>query len=227
MSDNAENVIFGSDPSVTLTNVDNTISGAGQLGDGQMTLVNQGTIIADGTHALDIDTGSNAIANSGTLEATGTGGLVVHSDLANDGLLWANNGSVTLDGNVSGTGSALISGNGSLEIAGAFNEQVKFDDNASGTLKIDNAVDFSGMVSGFGSHDTIDLSNILASTASISYTANNSNSGGILTVTDGSNTANISLSGDYASADFHIAPDQTSHVLVQLEQHAQQLTAAA
>ncbi len=57
LSDNTENVIFGSDPSVTLTNVDNTISGAGQLGDGQMTLVNEGTIIATGSNALIIDTG--------------------------------------------------------------------------------------------------------------------------------------------------------------------------
>jgi hypothetical protein len=46
-------------------------------------------------------------------------------------------------------------------------------------------------------------------------------------VTDGNNTANISLSGEYASADFHLATDQTSHVLVQLEQHAQHLAATA
>ena len=102
-----------------------------------------------------------------------------------------------------------------------------FGDNAAGTLKIDNAADFSGMVSGFGAHDTIDLSNVLASTASLTYTANSSNTGGVLTVTDGSNTANIALNGEYSAADFHIAPDQTSHVLVQLEQHAQQLAAAA
>ena len=42
---------------MTLTNVDNTISGAGQIGAGQMTLINEGTIIATGTNALVIDTG--------------------------------------------------------------------------------------------------------------------------------------------------------------------------
>src|SRR6185437_14347429 len=161
MSDNAENVIFGSDPSVTLTNVDNTISGAGHLGESQMTLVNEGTIVADGNNALDIDTGSNAVVNSGTLEATGSGGLIVHSDLDNSGLLWANGGNVTLDGNVSGDGSALISGNATLEVVGAFGQDVQFDANASGTLKIDDSIDFHGMLSGFGNHDTIDLSNIL------------------------------------------------------------------
>jgi hypothetical protein len=35
------------------------------------------------------------------------------------------------------------------------------------------------------------------------------------------------LTGQYASADFHLAADQTNHVLVQLEQHAQHLAAAA
>ena len=35
LSDNAWNVILGTDPSVTLTNVDNTISGAGQIGEGR------------------------------------------------------------------------------------------------------------------------------------------------------------------------------------------------
>ena len=41
LSDSSENFIAGTIPSVTLTNVDNTISGAGQLGAGQMTLVNE------------------------------------------------------------------------------------------------------------------------------------------------------------------------------------------
>ena len=44
LSDSGDNVIAGTLPSVTLTNVDNTISGAGQIGQGHMTLVNAGTI---------------------------------------------------------------------------------------------------------------------------------------------------------------------------------------
>src|SRR5205807_5226986 len=67
LSDNSANVVFGGDPSAMLTNVDNTISGAGQLGGGQLTLVNEGTILANGSNALVIDTGTNAVGNSGTL----------------------------------------------------------------------------------------------------------------------------------------------------------------
>jgi hypothetical protein len=59
LSDSDENLISGTAPSVTLTNMDNTISGTGQLGAGQMTLINNGTIAAIGTHALVVDTGTN------------------------------------------------------------------------------------------------------------------------------------------------------------------------
>ena len=59
--------------------------GAGQVGAGQTTLINEGTIIATGTHALTIDTGTNVVTNSGTLEATGSGGLVMDSDDSNQG----------------------------------------------------------------------------------------------------------------------------------------------
>ena len=62
LSDSAQNIISGTVPGVTFTNVDNTISGAGQLGDWQTTLVNDGTIIATGTHALVIDTGPNVVS---------------------------------------------------------------------------------------------------------------------------------------------------------------------
>jgi hypothetical protein len=63
--------IGGTDPRVVFTNVDNIIAGAGQLGEGQMTLVNGGTIDASGINALVLDTESNVISNSGTPEATG------------------------------------------------------------------------------------------------------------------------------------------------------------
>jgi large repetitive protein len=231
LSDNAGNVIFGSDADVTLTNVDNTISGAGQLGDGQMTLVNEGSIIATGSNALVIGTGANSIVNSGTLEATGSGGLVVHSGVASDGVLWANGGNVTLDGDVSGSGSARISATASLAIGGAFNERIVFDDGAAGTLKLDHSADFSGILTGFGGNDVLDLSGILGASATLSYTENAQGTGGTLSVTDGTHTANIAFTGQYTASDFHVAADPGysagNHALVQLEHQAQQLAAAA
>jgi hypothetical protein len=162
LSDSGANAIFGTAPSVIFTNVDNTISGAGQLGAGQMTLDNHGTILANGANALVIDTGSNIVTNSGTLEASGSGGLVIDSALLNLGSLWADGGNITLHGAVSGSGSAMISGVATLEFGAASDQHVIFDSSAAGTLKLDAGSNFSGSVSGFDGNDTLDLRDLLA-----------------------------------------------------------------
>ena len=95
LSDSAANIIVGTGPNDTLTNVDNTISGAGQIGsgDGTLTLVNEahGTIdanVAGGT--LTLETGT-PITNNGVLEAM-------------------NGGTLQIDDPVTGSGSAIIAG---------------------------------------------------------------------------------------------------------------------
>ncbi|NTJ78703.1 cadherin-like domain-containing protein [Agrobacterium rhizogenes] len=210
LSDSASNVIFGSSDHVTLTNVDNTISGAGQIGDGHLTLVNAGTIIADGSHALVIDTGANAVSNTGTLEATGTGGLHIHSDVVNNGLLWANGGDVNLDGNVSGTGTVLVSGHAGLEIGGSFNEAITLGKDAQATITIDHAAAFTGTIAGLDGNDALRFGDISAATASFSYTENAAKTGGVLTVTDGTHTASVGLTGEYSASDFSLGHDGTS-----------------
>ena len=90
LSDSSANVIVGSTAESILTNVDNIISGAGQLGAGQLTLINElaGVIDADAMeNALVIDTGSNSVRNYGTIEATDGGSLEIKSDVSNFGSL--------------------------------------------------------------------------------------------------------------------------------------------
>jgi T1SS-143 domain-containing protein len=207
LSDDASNAIFGSGDDVTLTNVDNTISGAGQLGDGHLTLVNEGTIIANGTHALVIDTGAHAVSNTGTLEATGTGGLDIHSDVINNGVVWANGGNVDLEGNVSGTGSVLVSGHASLEIGGSFNEAITLGRDAQATITIDHAAAFTGTIAGLDGNDALRFGDISSATASFSYAENTAKTGGVLTITDGTHTASIGLTGDYSASDFSLSHD--------------------
>ena len=108
LSDSAENVIVGATQGATLTNLDNTIIGAGQLGGGQMVLINEGTIIASGQNSLVIDTGANPVNNSGTLEAIAGSELDVLSDLVNSGELRANGGNLIFAGNVSGTSCSMV-----------------------------------------------------------------------------------------------------------------------
>ena len=214
-SDSNSNIIVGTTPDATLTNVDNTISGAGQLGEGQLRLHNEGTIIASGGNALTIDTAANAIVNSGTLEAVGSGGLDIHSDIANFGLLWANGGSIAIDGDVSGTGSALINGAALFEVGGAFGQNFKLDADANATLKIDHAADFSGTVAGFDANDALDVADLaFDGNTTLSYAANSSNTGGTLTVSDGTHTANIALLGQYMAADFVMSADGFGGTLI-------------
>ncbi|HJZ95079.1 MAG TPA: hypothetical protein VKE70_01145, partial [Candidatus Solibacter sp.] len=198
LSDSDQNFISGAIPSVTLTNVDNTISGAGQLEAGQMTLVNDGTIIATGSHALVIDTGANVVTNSGTLEATGSGGLIVNSDVANSGLIWAHGGNITINGAVTGSGTAMISGTASLGFGAASSVDITFAADAAGTLTLKDAADFTGTISGFSSNDQIDLTNISYSVASVSNASYSSSTNiTTLVITDGTSTDAIKFVGNY------------------------------
>ncbi|WP_223473804.1 beta strand repeat-containing protein [Pseudomonas sp. BF-B-27] len=201
LSDNAQNVIFGGSADTVLTNADNTISGAGQLGAGQMMVVNSGLIHASGVNALVIDTGNSAVTNTGVLQASGSGGLVIESALVNSGSLWANDGNITIHGDAQGGGSATISGSAMLEFGAASDQHVTFDSGAAGTLKLDVSTAFSGSVSGFAEDDTLNFGDIaFGANTQITYAANDTGIGGLLIVNDGAHAAQIALNGQYAAA---------------------------
>ncbi|TYO63879.1 hypothetical protein FXV83_25000 [Bradyrhizobium hipponense] len=220
LSDDDHNIIAGTAPNVTLDNIDNTISGAGQLGQGSLSLSNAATILADGVHALVIDTGQNVIANAGTLEATGTGGLQINSAIINTGLLWANGGAVTALGEVSGSGSAEISGIGTIEFGAASSANVTIDANATGHLVLDDAFHFTGTVSGLTADDDVDLKGVnFSGETTLSFTENQAGTGGTLTVSDGAHTANIVLLGQYDPAGFTAKSDIASNTLIAYDPH--------
>jgi fibronectin-binding autotransporter adhesin len=85
MTDFIYNQIAGVAAATTLTNVDNTISGAGTIGGGPLTFINKAAGIVDATGAsvMTLNTGANTIANAGLIEATGAGGLTIQSAIAN------------------------------------------------------------------------------------------------------------------------------------------------
>src|SRR5947209_3235049 len=198
LSDSSGNVITGTVFDLKLTDVDNIISGAGHLGDGVMMLVNQGTIIASGINALDIDTGLNTIVNSGMLEATGSGGLVIDSNLDNSGVLWSMAANITVHGSVTGTGTALMDGTAPLEFGAAPSTDVTIAADATGTPKLD-AFDFSGVVSGFNGDDHFDLAGVAFGAGTTASYVQNGAAGGTLSVSDGAQTVHIALLGQYSA----------------------------
>jgi hypothetical protein len=218
LSDSDQNVISGTSSGVTLDNEDNTISGAGQLGNGQMSLTNAGTINATGAYALTIDTGSNWVFNSGVLEASGSGGLTVASSIANSGVLWANGSTLTVQGQVSGNGTATIDGTATLDLEASATVNVLFGSGA-GTLKLGDSFHFNGTITGFGASDSIDLANVASAAASISYHENAAGAGGTLAISDGTQTVELSLFGDYSADNFSIVPDPVHGTLITYVPH--------
>ena len=216
MSDNSQTYVYGASAAAKLTLANGAISGAGQLGNGQLTLAigASGVVNATGaSNALVLNTGANAIVNAGLIEATGSGGLVVDSAVTNTGLLEANGGVLNLTQAVSGAGSAIIA-SGTLQLGAAFSENVKFT-GASGVLDLAQSQAYTGSVSGL-SHaggTLIDLRDISFG-GGTKATYSGTTAGGTLTVTDGAHTAHITLVGDYTTASFVVASDGHSGTLV-------------
>src|SRR4029079_9364893 len=89
---------------------------------------------------------SATVTNAGTLEADGSGATLTIDDtssVTNTGTLAAiNGGTLIIASDVSGSGSALISGGGTLELAGADAQSVLFS--GCGTLTLDGSANFPG-----------------------------------------------------------------------------------
>jgi hypothetical protein len=130
-------------------------------------------------------------------------------------VLWAHGANITLNGSVTGSGSALMDGVATIEFGAASSAKVTLDAAATATIVLHDSFDFSGVVSGFNGDDHLDLLDVsFASGATLNYTANADNSGGTLSVTDGVHTANIALLGQYDPASFQTEADKTTGTLI-------------
>src|ERR1700676_364189 len=159
MSNNVNNYIFGSLTTDTLTNQE-TIQGAGHIGNGQMTLVNSGIINANQSAGLTIQANGGA-TNTGTIEATGGTLLLFGTTVANAGgkisdagntlqvsSSTINGGMVTLtgaatlqlnNGTIHGGSTLTNSATGTIEVLGSTNTLGgTINNSAGGTCKIDN-----------------------------------------------------------------------------------------
>jgi len=111
LSNNSQNYIFGGVGTDILTN-EETISGAGTIGDNQMTLVNSGTINSNQSSGMTINP-NGGVTNTGTIEATaGSSLLLTNTTVGNaGGTITANTGTISVN-------SATING-GNLTLTGA------------------------------------------------------------------------------------------------------------
>ena len=179
----ADNMIVGiPNTGATLVNVDNTISGSGTIGGGDLTLKNFGIINATGE--IFVNTG-NEVINGGLLEATSGGTLVLDDNVANSG------------------GTIAASGNGSLveinavTISGGFLET-----NSGGSIQVvGGASIFDDLTITSGSEVQVNDGSSLTLEGTI-------DSSGVLTIVDG---ANLFLAGATVTGGT-ITDDGTIHV---------------
>ncbi len=89
LSDNNANYIQAAAGGSTLTNVNNTISGSGNIGNGNMGFTNQSAGVVDATSAhgnsLNINSGSIGATNTGLFEASSGGELIIGGTVTNTG----------------------------------------------------------------------------------------------------------------------------------------------
>jgi hypothetical protein len=102
--------------------------------------------------------------------------------------------------------SAITVANGATaEIDGASAQSVTFA-SSTGILILNDALAFTGQVSGLAGSDAIDLADVsYGSSTQVTFLGNDS--GGTLTITNGTQTANIALVGDYLSSNWTLTSD--------------------
>jgi hypothetical protein len=136
--------------------------------------------------------------NDGSLQSSGTSEVSGLSGIVNSGTIEVQSGSLKLDTSVSGVGALKIDAGATLELSSAVaaGQTVTFT-GTTGTLKLDQAENFNGVISGFSgttqaNSDHIDLADINFNT----LTENIFNAAtDTLTLSDGTNTAVIHFSG--------------------------------
>jgi Ca2+-binding RTX toxin-like protein len=170
LSNSKYNSIIGLTGSAKLTNQDNEISGAGTISN--MTLVNAAAGIIRAIHE------DNAL-----IIRTGRG-------IANNGLLVADGARMDVEDAVTGTGHAIISNGGVMELNGSTQATVF----ALGANELELGKAYGGSIQGFTSDDKVVLE-FLSFTASLTavWNENASYTGGILNIVDAVGTVRASL----------------------------------
>ncbi len=198
---------------MTLTLDGDTVTGTAFAG------VATGSIIhVDGgdTLALNSATVSGGGVTIGTDALVKTSGDVTltNTSVTNDGTIEITSGTLKITGSVASSGpdasgSIKIDSGAVLDLDGSDTQNIVFA-GANAELKID-ASSFGGSISGLAATDEIDLSTI-----GFGPGTTGTYSGGVLTITDGTHSISMTLTGDYSDAHFAGSSDGHGGTLITL-----------
>ncbi len=141
LSDDVDNRVTGNNAANRLINEDNTIEGAGNIGNNSIGLLNRSLIDANATATLTVDPSSTGVVNAGTIRATGggilklNGGTFTNFEGSTDGLIQANASIVRITSSSVSGGDIAVLGAGTLELSNATVTSGTVANSATGTIK--------------------------------------------------------------------------------------------
>jgi fibronectin-binding autotransporter adhesin len=166
MTDKNQNYIFNSGAGTTLTNVNNVISGSGDIGNNQnLIFVNQSGGIVDAvsshgnTLTINPGTGTGAgTTNTGLMEASSGGTLVLDNIVTNTGgTITALSGGVVdlngtdlIGGTLTSSGTGVINGYGSALLDGTSTHPITLTAGSNLTIPDNNVLDAAGTLTNNG-----------------------------------------------------------------------------
>ncbi len=191
MTDFNGNFISGGVSGAVLDNADNTIEGAGYLGDGNLSVINAGTIEATGT-AASLTLRGPALTNSGLIAAVGPAGLDIQDGtVGNTGtLLAAGTGALTVDGPITGAGQLETEAGSTLVLLGSVAAGQTVDFLGASTLRLGTPTSFAGSLASVFAGVTIDLPNDTLTSVTLA--------GGVLDLVGNFGTADYTVLGSTA-----------------------------
>jgi hypothetical protein len=207
----------------SLENVNNTISGAGAIGNiplytnTALTFQNDagGTIDANDPNAAMLISTGQSVTNDGKIRADNGGSLVIDDPLLNNGTVTADGGSIDLMGAVSGN-APVVSGGGMLSLEDNDSLNVVFAGAGLLLLPSVSTVNYAGTVTGFGAGDVLEVDVGFQDTYQVVLQpAGPSLQTALLTVGGDVNqtVATIGIfSGDYSAANFSVAANDQNNL---------------
>ncbi len=166
----------------------------------------------DGIVIGAISTSSFVNLAGATLEKTaGTGDSAIAVAFTNDGKVLVDSGRIEFQSTVNGTGTFTLNSGTVLQFdtSVASGSSVDFASTTGGELVLFDSQQFGAAVHGFGGTktDEMDLRDIDFGGVAFKLGYSGNTTQGVLTVTDGTHTAHLTMFGNYTSANFHASGD--------------------
>ena len=152
------------------------------------------------------------------MKTAGSGDSRIAVAFTNDGKVVVDTGTIEFAAAVSGAGAFTVSPGAALRfdssVAGGLS--VNFAGHDGGELLLLDSPRFGAAIHGFGGAgtDALDLRDINFSAAGFKFSYSGTKSQGVLTVTDGADTAKLTMFGNYTTASFHASSDGSGGTLI-------------